>query len=164
MGDECGRRQPQGQPQIAAVRDPALAKFTNRNFRASDLDYPDVQRAQVFIEDLKQFEARPERCRRLMFLRIGNDQTSGTAAGKISPLSAMADNDYAFGMIVEASLKEQVLAANCDLRPRRLTRRTAPTMSILIDRRRTSFRRTLAGTASSTARCTTQLRCCAQWN
>ena len=35
-------------------------------------------------------------------MRLGNDHTSGTAAGKIAPLSAVADNDYALGMIVEA--------------------------------------------------------------
>ena len=34
-------------------------------------------------------------------MRLGNDHTSGTAAGKIAPLSAAADNDYALGMIVE---------------------------------------------------------------
>src|SRR5258708_8143086 len=37
-----------------------------------------------------------------MFMRLGNDHTSGTAAGKIAPLSAVADNDYALGMLVEA--------------------------------------------------------------
>jgi hypothetical protein len=35
-------------------------------------------------------------------MRLGNDHTSGTAAGKIAPRSAAADNDYALGMIVEA--------------------------------------------------------------
>ena len=34
-------------------------------------------------------------------VRFGNDHTSGLSAGKISPLSAAADNDYAMGMIVE---------------------------------------------------------------
>jgi DNA-binding beta-propeller fold protein YncE len=39
---------------------------------------------------------------RFITLRIGNDHTSGTAAGKIAPLAAMADNDAALGMLVEA--------------------------------------------------------------
>ena len=30
-------------------------------------------------------------------MRLGNDHTSGTAAGKIAPLSSMGDNDYAPG-------------------------------------------------------------------
>jgi hypothetical protein len=45
-----------------------------------------------------------------MFVRIGNDHTSGTAAGKIAPLSAMADNDAALGMIVEAVSKSKFWA------------------------------------------------------
>src|SRR4029077_18628833 len=37
----------------------------------------------------------------LLFMRLGNDHTSYTAPGKVAPLSAVADNDYALGMIVE---------------------------------------------------------------
>jgi hypothetical protein len=44
---------------------------------------------------------------RLMFVRMGNDHTSGTTAGKIAPRSAVADNDYALGMIVEAVSKSR---------------------------------------------------------
>ncbi|HYI96271.1 MAG TPA: alkaline phosphatase family protein, partial [Bryobacteraceae bacterium] len=101
-----GPKAADGQPQIVAVRDPALAKFTNRNFRAFDLDYTDVQRAQVFLEDLKQFESSGT-MPQFMLLRIGNDRGAGTAAGMISPLSAMADNDYALGMIVEGLTKSR---------------------------------------------------------
>ena len=44
---------------------------------------------------------------KLMLLRMGNDHTSGTAAGKIAPDSAVADNDLALGMIVEALSKSK---------------------------------------------------------
>ena len=40
-------------------------------------------------------------------LRLGNDHTSGTTAGKISPLASFADNDAALGMIVEALSKSK---------------------------------------------------------
>jgi len=30
-----------------------------------------------------------------MFMRLPNDHTSATTAGKIAPLSSFADNDYA---------------------------------------------------------------------
>lgn len=90
-----------GGPQIASVRDPVLQKNTWMRFRGFDMDYPDVERAKVFIEELREMEKRGD-FPKLMLMRIGNDHTSGTAAGKIAPLSAMADNDYAFGMIVEA--------------------------------------------------------------
>jgi DNA-binding beta-propeller fold protein YncE len=96
----------EGQRQIARVRDPILAKVTNMNFRGFDLDYPDVDRAKVFLSDLQEFE-KSGSMPRFLLLRIGNDHTSGTAAGKIAPLSAMADNDAALGMIVEGVSKSK---------------------------------------------------------
>ncbi len=95
-----------GQEQIASVRDPVLAKVTNRFYRAFDLNYPDIERAKVFIAELAEYEktgAMP----RLMTLRLGNDHTSGTTVGRIAPLSAAADNDYALGMIAEAVSKSR---------------------------------------------------------
>ena len=96
-----------GPRQIKAVRDSVLAPVTNANYRAFDMDYPDVDRARVFIEDVKRIEASGSPLPRLMLLRLGNDHTSGTAAGKINPLAAVADNDVALGMIVEAMSKSK---------------------------------------------------------
>jgi DNA-binding beta-propeller fold protein YncE len=93
-------------PQISAVRDPVLAKVTNPKYRGFDLDYPDIDRAKVFIEELAEYE-KSGNMPQLTFLRLGNDHTSGTAPGKIAPLSAMADNDAALGMIVEAVSKSR---------------------------------------------------------
>ena len=82
------------------MRDPVLAKVTNPKYRGFDLDYPDVERAKVFLADLAEFE-KAGKMPRLILMRLGNDHTYGTTAGKIAPLSAVADNDYALGMIVE---------------------------------------------------------------
>jgi DNA-binding beta-propeller fold protein YncE len=90
-----------GDEQAAAVRDPILAKVTNRRYRAFDLEYPDVERAKVFLAELAEYE-KSGQMPRFILMRLGNDHTSGTAAGKIAPRSAAADNDYALGMIVEA--------------------------------------------------------------
>ncbi len=92
--------------QIDHVRDPSLQGITNLRYRSFDLDYPDVERAKVFLEDLKQFESSGQ-MPRLITLRIGNDHTSGTTAGKITPLSSFADNDSALGMIVEGVSKSR---------------------------------------------------------
>jgi phospholipase C len=92
--------------QIGAVRDPVLAKVTNMKYRSFDLDYPDVKRAQTFLDDLADFE-KTSAMPALMFMRLGNDHTSGTAPGKIAPLSSFADNDYALGMIVEGLSKSK---------------------------------------------------------
>ncbi|MGI8988127.1 MAG: alkaline phosphatase family protein [Bryobacteraceae bacterium] len=92
--------------QIDSVRDPILSQVTNPNYRGFDLAYPDVERAKVFLKDLADFEAKGD-MPRLCFVRLGNDHTSGTAAGKIAPLSAVADNDYALGMLVEGVSKSR---------------------------------------------------------
>jgi len=86
--------------QIEKVLDPVLAKVTNMKYRSFDLDYPDVKRAQTFLDDLAQFESANQ-MPALMFMRLGNDHTSATTPGKIAPLAAFADNDAALGMIVE---------------------------------------------------------------
>ncbi|MCX6599267.1 MAG: bifunctional YncE family protein/alkaline phosphatase family protein [Acidobacteria bacterium] len=98
-----------GEVQIGKVRDPALAPHTNMKFRSFDLDYLDVERAKVFLADLRQFE-ETGKMPNLIFFRIGNDHTSGTSKGKYSPLAAMADNDLALGMLVEAMSKSKFWA------------------------------------------------------
>jgi YVTN family beta-propeller protein len=92
--------------QVESVRDPVLATVTNMKYRAFDLDYPDVQREKVFEQDLKDFEAKGQ-MPQLLIMRLGNDHTSGTAPGKIAPLSSIADNDYALGKLVEAVSKSK---------------------------------------------------------
>ena len=86
--------------QVDAVRDPILRKVTNMQYRGFDLNYPDVERAKVFLRELAEFEKSGE-LPKLIFMRLGNDHTFGTTPGKIAPLSSVADNDYALGMIVE---------------------------------------------------------------
>ena len=95
-----------GAEQITGVRDPVLAKVTNRFYRGFDLDYPDVERAKVFLAELAEYE-KSGNMPRLIVMRLGNDHTNGTAAGKIAPLSAAADNDYALGMLVEGVSKSK---------------------------------------------------------
>ncbi len=97
---------PFGEDQIDGIRDPALIPVTNRKYRGFDLDYLDIDRAKTFLADLAQFESSGK-MPKFMILRLGNDHTSGTAAGKIAPLSAMADNDWALGLIVEGLSKSR---------------------------------------------------------
>ncbi len=97
---------PPGSEQIIGVRDPVLAKVTNKVYRGFDLAYPDMERARTFLAELKEYEQKgvmPQ----LMVMRLGNDHTYGVAAGRLSPLSLAADNDYALGTIVEAISKSK---------------------------------------------------------
>jgi hypothetical protein len=100
---------PASGPLIAQTRDPQLAPYTNMNYRGFDLDYPDVEREKVFASDLKQWEAAGK-MPALITMRLGNDHTSGVAAGKVAPLSAAADNDLAVGRLVDAVSKSKFWA------------------------------------------------------
>ena len=66
-----------------------------------DLDIPDVARAARFIQRLHAFEAAGQ-MPNLTILWLPNDHTSGTKAGTPTPAAQVADNDLAFGQIVEA--------------------------------------------------------------
>ena len=66
-----------------------------------DLDVPDLWRAAKFLKELKAFEETggfPD----LVILCLPSDHTSGTKAGSPTPAAQVADNDLAFGRIVEA--------------------------------------------------------------
>ncbi len=66
-----------------------------------DMSVPDQFRADFFIKELAEFEARGE-YPNLVIVCLPNDHTSGTAANCPTPEACMADNDLAFGRIVEA--------------------------------------------------------------
>jgi YVTN family beta-propeller protein len=100
---------PPGQVQIESIQDPALRTITNMKYRNFDLAYPDVERARTFLDDVKQFEASGT-MPNFMILRLGNDHTNGTTAGRLTPTSLFADNDYALGMIVEGVSKSKFWA------------------------------------------------------
>ena len=106
---ENARPLPASGPLVAQTRDPQLAPYTNMNYRGFDLDYPDVEREKVFAAELKQWES-VGKMPALTMVRLGNDHTSGVAAGKVAPLSAAADNDLAVGRLVEAVSKSKFWA------------------------------------------------------
>jgi DNA-binding beta-propeller fold protein YncE len=92
--------------QIEAILDPVLAERTNWKFRSFDMDYTDVARAGVFLDDLRDFE-KSGTMPNFLIMRLGNDHTSYTTPGKIAPLADVADNDQAVGMVVEAVSKSR---------------------------------------------------------
>ena len=79
-------------------------------FRSFDMDYPDVKRAERFISELHRFEKEGE-MPRLQVVRLPQDHTSGTSAGKWTPTACLADNDLALGMLVEAVSKSKFWAS-----------------------------------------------------
>jgi YVTN family beta-propeller protein len=66
-----------------------------------DLDVPDAYRANYFIRELAEFE-KQGRFPDLVLICLPNDHTNGTREGKPTPVAYVAENDLAFGRIVEA--------------------------------------------------------------
>ncbi len=71
------------------------------NYVGWEMNVPDQYRADFFIQELREFEARGE-FPNLTIICLPNDHTSGTAKGSPTPAACVADNDLAFGRIVEA--------------------------------------------------------------
>jgi YVTN family beta-propeller protein len=93
-----------GTDDIAIWSEPSIGSlkpYLVTNTVGWDLNVPDVFRASQFIRDLERFEkdcALPD----LMIIWLPNDHTSGTSPGTPTPAAQVADNDLAFGRIVEA--------------------------------------------------------------
>jgi YVTN family beta-propeller protein len=65
------------------------------------MEVPDQYRADFFIRELKEFETKGT-LPNLIFICLPNDHTSGTGKDSPTPAAHVADNDLAFGRIVEA--------------------------------------------------------------
>ncbi len=91
---------------LATTRIKALEGHFDPHFRSYDLTYPDVLRAERFLKELAEFEQKGE-LPRLIVMRLPNDHTSGTKPGSPTPTAYVADNDLAFGRVVEGLSKSQ---------------------------------------------------------
>lgn len=90
----------------------SLRPYMNTNTVGWDMDVPDVFRAAQFIKDLRGFEESGE-MPNFIIICLPNDHTSGTAAGAPTPAAQVADNDLAFGQIVEALSKSRFWKETC---------------------------------------------------
>jgi DNA-binding beta-propeller fold protein YncE len=79
---------------------PALEGHFDPGFRGYDLDYLDIDRAERFLEQWRQFDSEGT-LPQMTILRLGNDHTYGTRPGKRTPTAMVADNDLALGRVVE---------------------------------------------------------------
>jgi YVTN family beta-propeller protein len=94
---------------------PAIESLTGHmmtNTIGWDLKVPDIFRAKQFITELRQFETNggfPD----LSIICLPNNHTSGTKAGMPKPGAHVADNDLAFGQIVEAISHSRFWSNTC---------------------------------------------------
>ncbi len=95
-------QRPSGQVRIGSRPSVAsLAPYSPKDYVGWEMAVPDVWRADYIIKQLAKWEqagAMPQ----LILICLPDDHTSGASAGMPTPEAAMADNDLAFGRIVEA--------------------------------------------------------------
>ncbi len=101
---DCYRDFIKGSDAIVYTSEPSLESlrpYLVTNTVGFDLNVPDVFRAAQFIKKLKQFETA-DKMPNLIIAWVSNDHTSGTKPGSPTPRAQVADNDLAFGEIVDA--------------------------------------------------------------
>ncbi len=79
---------------------PSLDRALVREYPGWTQEAPDVVKADVFLEHLREWQAAG-RMPELVMVILPNDHTQGTAPGWCTPKACVADNDLALGRIVE---------------------------------------------------------------
>ncbi|HSQ58246.1 MAG TPA: alkaline phosphatase family protein, partial [Gemmata sp.] len=90
----------------------SLDKYSHPNYPGFPLTTPDVYRAKLFLDELKEFEKQGE-FPNLTYLFFPADHTNGTRPGFPTPRAMVADNDLALGMVVEAVSKSKFWPKTC---------------------------------------------------
>ena len=76
------------------------------------MSIPDVYRARLFIDELREFEKKVE-LPNLIYLFLACDHTSGTNPGQPTPRAMVADNDLALGQVIEAVSNSKFWPKTC---------------------------------------------------
>ena len=78
-----------------------IAPFSPTGVVGWNMDVPDVWRARAIARQIEAWD-KDGRMPQLVIICLPNDHTSGTSEGSPMPEACVADNDLAFGRIVEA--------------------------------------------------------------
>jgi len=79
---------------------PSLDRVLVREYPGWTQEIPDVVKADVFLEHVRQWEANG-RMPNLVMVILPSDHTQGTSPGWCTPKACVADNDLAMGRMVE---------------------------------------------------------------
>ncbi|HRZ55548.1 MAG TPA: alkaline phosphatase family protein, partial [Candidatus Paceibacterota bacterium] len=77
-----------------------IAPFSPTNYVGWEMSVPDQFRADFILRELEEYEAKGE-FPQLVIICLPQDHTSGTSRNCPTPAATVADNDLAFGRIVE---------------------------------------------------------------
>jgi YVTN family beta-propeller protein len=97
---------------IAKATIKTLEPYTHPTYPWFPLVMPDVFRARLFIDELKEFEKKGE-FPNLVYVTLPCDHTTATKPGFPTPRASVADNDLALGQIVEAVSRSKFWADTC---------------------------------------------------
>lgn len=89
-----------------------LRRYSCREYPGWNMKIPDVLRVDVFLKELKEYEAKggfPN----FMIVYLPQDHTSGTSPGWPTPRAHVADNDLALGRLVEGISKSRFWPKTC---------------------------------------------------
>ncbi len=89
-----------------------LEPWTHPHFPGFPLTTPDVYRAQLFLDEFREYEKKGD-LPNLVYLFLPCDHTNGTSPGSPTPRAMVADNDLAVGRIVEAVSKSRFWPHTC---------------------------------------------------
>ena len=82
------------------VRDKDMRPYTDKKYAGFNLSVSDLTRYKVWVKDfdrLLKTNSVPD----FNLIRLPNDHNWGTRAGRLTPRAYVAQNDYAFGLIVD---------------------------------------------------------------
>jgi YVTN family beta-propeller protein len=91
-----------------------LEAHTHPHYPGFPLRTPDLYRANLFMEELKEFEKKGD-LPNLMVVFLPTDHSVGTTPDYPTPRAMLADNDLALGRIVEAVSKSKFWPETCIL-------------------------------------------------
>jgi hypothetical protein len=89
-----------------------LAPYTHAGYPWFPLLMPDVYRARLFLDELKEFEKKGD-LPNLIYLTLPCDHSAGLSGGYPTPRAMVADNDLALGQIVEGVGKSKFWPDTC---------------------------------------------------
>ncbi len=90
----------------------SLKPHTHPGYPGFPLTVPDVYRAQIFLEELQEYE-RKGAMPNLVYVFLPADHTMGTRPGAPTPRAMVADNDLALGRVVEAITRSRFWPKTC---------------------------------------------------
>jgi YVTN family beta-propeller protein len=92
----------------------SLDKYSHPNYPGFPLTTPDIYRARLFLDELKEYE-KSGTFPNLVYVFLPCNHTNGTRPGSPTPRAMVADNDQALGMVVEAVSKSRIWPKTCIL-------------------------------------------------